>query len=82
LIDFSSGKKARMDEYEYRVEASAVETFGNLMRREGIVTAWLNPIIIFTSDKLLNMRRLKERGIIKSYTIVRLTRKDEIIEEG
>ena len=42
----------------------------------------MGPTLVFTSEKLLNMRRLKERGIIRSYTIIRLMRKDEVIEEG
>jgi hypothetical protein len=78
-------KKTRLDEYEYRVEAQALETFTNLMRFQGVSMPWGGPangIIVFTSDRLLNMRRLKERGIIKSYTIIRLTRRDEVIEEG
>jgi hypothetical protein len=70
------------DEYAYTVVPAALETFRNLMLREGITTAWDTKSITFTSDKLLNMRRLKERGIIKSYTISKLSRKGETVEEG
>ena len=73
---------AREDEYAYTVVPAASETFRNLMLREGITTAWDSKRITFTSDKLLNMRRLKERGIIKSYTISKLSRKGETVEEG
>jgi len=52
------------------------------MLREGIVTAWDSKRITFTSDKLLNLRRLKERGIIRSYIISKLSRKGETVEEG
>ena len=73
---------AKKDEYAYTVVPAALETFRNLMFREGIITAWDDKRITFTSEKLLNLRRLKERGIIKSYTISKLSRKGETVEEG
>jgi hypothetical protein len=82
LAEHREKNPAREDEYAYTVVPAALETFRNLMLREGIVTVWENKRITFASDKLLNMRRLKEIGIIKSYTISKLSRKRETVEEG
>jgi hypothetical protein len=81
LDDFSPAKK-KLDEYEYSVLPVAIETFTNLMRREGVVVAWEGNRIVFTTNRLLNMRQLKDVGIIRSYVIVRLVRKDEVVEKG
>jgi hypothetical protein len=82
LNDLPPNRKLRQDEYEYKVEPLAVETLTNLLRLEGVITIWDGAWIVFTSDRLLNMRRLKELGIIRSYTILRVLQKNEIIEEG
>jgi hypothetical protein len=82
LVEHREKSPVKEDEYAYMVVPAALETFRNLMLREGIITAWDNKRITFTSEKLLNLRRCKERGIIKSYTISKLSRKGETVEEG
>lgn len=81
-MDESSPSKKKLDDYEYTVLPTAAETFANLMRREGVVLAWEGDRIVFTTNRLLNMRQLKEAGIVRSYIIVRRVRKDEVVEKG
>lgn len=82
MNDLPPNTKSKQDEYEYRVEPLAVETLTNLLRLEGVITVWDGTWIVFTSNRLLNMRRLKGLGIIRSYTILKVLQKNEIIEEG
>jgi hypothetical protein len=69
-------------EYKYEVVPIAVETFRNLLRREGVISSLEGAPIVFTHNKLLDMRRLKRSGIIKSYRIMKVTRHETIVEEG
>lgn len=82
LGDTAPKKKERVDEYEYTVQPAAIETFTNLMREQGVIMAWDGKRFVFTSSKLLNMKRLKERGVIRSYTIATLTRSRKVVEES
>jgi len=69
-------------EYQYFVHVKALDTFANLIRPYGIVTnqAVLTPHLVFTSRRRLNMKEFKDKGLIRSYSIVR--RNDKIIEQG
>lgn len=82
MDDPPENREWKSDEYEYVGQAAAVETFTNLMRDVGIIIAWDGKRFIFTSSRLLNMKRLKASGVISSYTISALNRQREIIEEG
>ncbi len=82
-----AGEDQRQEqEYRYIVETVAAETFTNLMLREGIdvMRAQLasQPQRVFTCDRLLDMRVLKERGIISSYSIIKIVRTEELVEQG
>ncbi len=68
--------------YEYSVEPAAAETVTNLMRREGITVGFDGSMMVFTGDRLLDMRKLKARGVIRSYTITKLVRSYQVVEEG
>lgn len=82
MNDLPPARKEGQDNYEYTVTPGAVETFTNLMRREGVITAREGEQIVFTSNRLLDMRRLKKAGIIRSYVIVKLELNRQVVEKG
>jgi hypothetical protein len=73
---------AKENGYAYTVVPAALETFRNLMLREGIVTAWDSKRITFTSNKPLYLISVKERSIIRPYTISKLSRKRCTVEDA
>jgi hypothetical protein len=74
----------RLDtEYKYIVRVRGLETFRNLMRREGIsIPETSNPHTSFTSTKRLPMKSYKEDGLIWSYSVIRVIRNEDVVEEG
>jgi hypothetical protein len=78
----SSELKGLDTEYRYIVHIRAQETFANLMRREGIVIAEGPGHASFASTVRLPLREYKEDGLIWSYSIIRVRRDEEVIEEG
>ena len=74
----------RLDiEYKYIVHVRGLETFRNVMRQEGInIAETSNPHTSFTSTKRLDMKSYKGNGLIWSYSMIRVTRNEDVIEEG
>ena len=74
----------RLDtEYKYIVHVRGLETFRNVMRQEGIgIPETSNPHASFTSTRRLDMKSYKESGMIWSYSMIRVTRNEDVIEEG
>jgi hypothetical protein len=68
-------------QYQYIVNIRAIETFVNLMAREGI-NLERSSNASFTLPRRLNMRVLKERGVLYSYSVIRVRRVEDVIEEG
>jgi hypothetical protein len=75
------GPEAPDTEYQYVVNVRAIETFVNTMSREGLALPQQSAIS-FRSRRLLNMRKLKERGILWSYSIIRVRTVEDVLEEG
>ena len=69
-------------EYKYITNVKALETLRNLLRREGITLPDGSNHMSFKSSKRLDMRGYKERGIIWSYSIIRVGTVEDVIEEG
>jgi hypothetical protein len=69
-------------EYRYLVKPRALETFVNLMKHEGIIITDPSATLSFPSPRILDMKSLKERGVLWSYTIIRITKNEELIEIG
>jgi hypothetical protein len=69
-------------EYEYHVDVVASEAFRNLMSRVGITSSYDKGGFDFSLKNRLDMKSLKDRGIISSYKIVRSSRSKEALEEG
>ncbi len=69
-------------EYRYIVHIKAWETFVNMMRREGIIIPEGSHFVSFTSMKRIFMKGHKENGLIWSYSIIRVARTEDVIEEG
>ncbi len=72
-----------VEEFQYHVNVRAKEAFINSIRKEGILMPEMESSdLTFPSYRLLDMKSYKERGILWSYSIVRVRRSEEIIEEG
>jgi hypothetical protein len=69
-------------EYRYIVHVKAWETFVNMMRREGIIIPEGSHFVSFTSTKRIYMKGHKDNGLVWSYSIIKVTRTEDIVEEG
>jgi hypothetical protein len=70
-------------EYKYIVHVRGLETFRNVMRQEGInIPETSNPHTSFTSTKRLDMKSYKENGVVWSYSVIRVIRNEDVIDEG
>lgn len=69
-------------EYRYDVRLRAIETFVNLMTRQGIVIPDKSHQARFSSRQKLDIKSLKESGIILSYTITKVNAIEEVVEQG
>ena len=69
-------------EYRYIVHVRAWETFRNMMRREGIIIPEGSHHVSFTCGKRLNMKGHRQNGLIWSYSIIKVTRNEDVIEEA
>ena len=69
-------------EYRYNVRVRALEAFANLLARLGIRIIDQSSYVSFTSPRLLNMKQFEQTGLIWSYSIARVQRNEELVEEG
>lgn len=69
-------------EYRYIVHIRALETLTNLLRREGISIPEGSMHVSFPANTRLNMKALKDMGLIWSYSVIRVRKDEEIVEEG
>ncbi len=71
------------DEFEYDVHLKAREAFINALRNEGVLLPQVETeYLTFSSEKSIDMKGYKKKGMIWSYTIARLHKTKEIIERG
>ncbi len=70
-------------EYNYIVHVRAFETFRNLIRQVGVsIPETAGSHVSFTSARRLNMKAYKERGLVWSYSVIRVRKVEEVVEEG
>jgi hypothetical protein len=69
-------------EYQYIVHVRVWETFLNIMWSEGIAIPEGSHHVSFTCGKRLNMKAHKHNGLIWSYSVIRVTKNEDVIEEG
>ena len=70
-------------EFKYIAHVRAIETFRNILRGQGVSmpeTGGGN--VSFVSTTRLNMKGYKERGLISSYSVIRVRRVEDVVEEG
>lgn len=76
----------RPDEYEHVVTVQALETFTNLMSKQGIEIGSEDGQrrVVFNAQKPLTtyLRRLKAIKVISSYSVFRIKKSAELIERG
>ena len=70
-------------DYEYQVDVVATEAFKNLMSKFGVDIGYNRGWHNFFVDRLIDMKTLKQRGIIRAYKILKWTKaKSVVAEEG
>ncbi len=69
-------------EYRYIVHVKALEAFANLMRREGIAIQEDTTHVSFVSARRLDAKEYKRRGLIWSYSVIRVRKEEDVMEEG
>ena len=69
-------------EYEYTVDVTAWEAFVNLMRGNGISLPDGNRVMTFRSERRLDLKNLRLKGLLRSYSVARLVTSKEVVETG
>ena len=69
-------------EYKYIVHVRALETFRNKMGTIGVRIPETSSHVSFTSSKRLDLRAYRDKRIIWSYSIIKVTRNEDVVEEG
>lgn len=78
-----SSSKERDVGFEYTVHVKAWETFRNLMRGYGVsLREGGGTQVTFGSEKRIDMRRMKEKGLLWSYAVAKIRKSKETIETG
>ncbi len=74
------------EEYEYRIDPAAIETLINVLLKHGVDLRGNHydggEIVFFTTRSLIDLKKLKDLRIVRSYTITKVTRNRQTIEQG
>lgn len=68
-------------EFEYTADVRAWETFRNQLRSLGVTVREGNPVT-FRFSRLLDMRAMKQKGLLRSYKISKIAVIRQVIETG
>ncbi len=77
-----SKSKDGQDEFEYVVEVKAWETFSNQLRTFGINVREGNRKVTFRSGQRIDLKKMKDKGLVWSYTISKVVVGKELVETG
>ncbi len=82
-VESMAGSEEPDIEYRYIVHVRAAETFFNWMERDGtLIPHSQSQHLRFSWPKLLDMKSLKERGLIWSYSVIQVQSVENVVEEG
>jgi hypothetical protein len=69
--------------FEYTVDVRAWETFNNIMRGHGVaLREGGSRRVTFSSEQRIDMKSMKEKGLLWSYAVARVKRVKELLEVG
>jgi hypothetical protein len=72
-----------LEGYEYTADVRAWETFSNILRRYGIALhEGGGRRVTFSSKKRLDLKGMKEKGLLRSYAVANVKRVKELLEVG
>jgi hypothetical protein len=74
-------KDERVD-YEYTVHVRAWETFANLIHRYGVRLREGDRHVTFRSENRIDMKGMKEKRLLWSYTVAKVVVEKEVVEKG
>jgi hypothetical protein len=70
------------DGYEYIADVKAWETFRNILRKHGVALREGERRVTFRTIRLLDMKGMKEKGLVWSYAVAKVKRVKELVEVG
>ena len=68
--------------FEYKVNVRAWETFRNLMREYGVSLREGDREVTFRSERRIDMKNMKEKGLLWSYAVAKVIMGKELVETG
>ena len=68
--------------FEYTADVRAWETFRNILRNYGVDLPQRNGRLTFTSETRIDMKEMKEKGLLWSYAVAKVKRVKELDEVG
>jgi hypothetical protein len=68
--------------YEYTAHVRAWETFSNLINRYGVKLREGDRHVTFRSERRIDMKGMKEKRLLWSYTIAKIVVERELLEKG
>jgi hypothetical protein len=69
--------------YEYNADVIAWETFGNIVRGYGVALhEGGGRKVTFSSKTRLDLKGMKENGVLRSYAVAKVKRVKELLEVG
>ena len=77
----SPTKGDRVD-YEYTVHVRAWETFANLIHQYGVSLREGDRHVTFRSERRIDMKGMKEKRLLWSYSVAKVVVEKEIVEKG
>jgi hypothetical protein len=78
----SSPTKDEQVDYEYTVHVRAWETFANLIHRYGVSLREGDRHVTFRLGTRIDMKGMKEKRLLWSYTIAKIIVGKEVVEKG
>jgi hypothetical protein len=68
--------------YEYIADVRAWETVSNILRSYGIAVQGSGRKVTFTSEDRIDMKRMRDKGLLWSYAVAKVKRVKELVEVG
>ena len=78
----SSIIEEELEGYEYTADVKAWETFSNILRRNGVALEGGGRKVTFRATKRIDMKAMKQQGLLRSYAVARVKRVKELVEVG
>ena len=81
VVEGSPVIEEEVEGYEYTVDVSAWETFSNILRGFGVALhEGEGRRVTFSSKYRLDLKEMKQKGLLRSYAVAKVKRVKELLE--